>query len=46
MRILIVDDEPPIHDSYARSFAKVEDAGLDAMAAELFGDDAVSADAD
>ena len=40
MRILIVDDEPAMHDSYARSFAKGQDTGLDAMAAELFGDDA------
>ena len=42
-RILIVDDEPAMHESYARSFAPQrgdsEDA-LDAMAAELFGDDA------
>ncbi|MBB4085823.1 putative bifunctional diguanylate cyclase/phosphodiesterase [Sphingomonas carotinifaciens] len=43
MRILIVDDEPAMHASYARSFAPVraENAGaLDAMAAALFGDDA------
>ncbi len=42
MRILIVDDEPAMHDSYRRSFAPVgsADAGaLGAMAAELFGDD-------
>ncbi|MFA6114345.1 MAG: GGDEF domain-containing response regulator [Sphingomonas sp.] len=42
MRILIVDDEPAMHDSYRRSFAPIgnADAGaLDAMAAELFGDD-------
>ncbi|TPG12084.1 putative bifunctional diguanylate cyclase/phosphodiesterase [Sphingomonas oligophenolica] len=42
-RILIVDDEPAMHDSYKRSFApqrgESEDA-LDTMAAELFGDDA------
>ncbi len=47
MRILIVDDEPAMHDSYRRSFAPVStDTGaLDAMAAELFGDDdAVAAD--
>ncbi|HEX8554259.1 MAG TPA: EAL domain-containing protein [Sphingomonas sp.] len=44
MRILIVDDEPAMHDSYQRSFARAEDAGLDAMAAELFGDDAVPTD--
>ena len=41
-RILIVDDEPAMHDSYARSFrpqrGESEDA-LNAMAAELFGDD-------
>jgi len=43
MRILIVDDEPAMHDSYARSFARGEDTGLDAMAAELFGDDAAPA---
>ena len=42
MRILIVDDEPAMHDSYARSFASRRGAGadaLDAMAADLFGDD-------
>ncbi|RUN77620.1 GGDEF domain-containing response regulator [Sphingomonas sp. TF3] len=41
MRILIVDDEPAMHDSYRRSFAPVAAATglLDAMAAELFGDD-------
>ncbi|MEO5866884.1 MAG: EAL domain-containing protein [Sphingomonas sp.] len=47
MRILIVDDEPGMHDSYERSFAPAGVAGgqaLDAMAAELFGDDAVIAD--
>ena len=45
-RILIVDDEAAMHDSYARSFAPQrgdsEDA-LGAMAAELFGDDAPDA---
>ncbi|MCP3735389.1 EAL domain-containing protein [Sphingomonas sp. RP10(2022)] len=45
-RLLIVDDEPAMHDSYARSFAAqrgaAEDA-LGAMAAELFGDDAPDA---
>ena len=50
MRILIVDDEPAMHDSYRRSFAPVSaDTGaLDAMAAELFGadDDADNPDAD
>lgn len=43
MRILIVDDEPAMHDSYRRSFAPVAaaDAGaLGAMAAALFDDDA------
>ncbi|HEX4693181.1 GGDEF domain-containing response regulator [Sphingomonas sp.] len=43
MRILIVDDEPAMHDSYRRCFAPVENAGaevLSGMAAELFGDDA------
>ena len=42
MRILIVDDEPAMHDSYRRCFAP-RDGGeanaLSAMAAELFGDD-------
>ena len=42
MRILIVDDEPAMHDGYRRSFAgqrsSTSDA-LDAMAVELFGDD-------
>ena len=43
MRILIIDDEPAMHDSYRRSFAPhgPNDGGaLSAMAAELFGDDA------
>jgi diguanylate cyclase (GGDEF)-like protein len=47
MRILIVDDEPAMHDSYRRSFASgvaVESGALDAMAAELFGDEASSSD--
>ncbi len=42
MRILIVDDEPAMHDSYRRCFAPAggADAGaLIDMAAELFGDD-------
>ncbi|MEH3157511.1 MAG: EAL domain-containing protein [Sphingomonas taxi] len=42
-RLLIVDDEPAMHDSYVRSFAPPSAAGSDAlgaMAAELFGDDA------
>src|SRR3569623_2165432 len=41
VRILIVDDEPGMHDSYRRCFAPVEDTSADAlndMAAELFGD--------
>src|SRR4051794_40628667 len=41
MRILIVDDEPGMHDSYRRCFAPVgsgDAAALDAMAAELFDD--------
>ena len=45
-RLLIVDDEPAMHDSYARSFAVQRGAGEDAlgaMAAELFGDDAPDA---
>ncbi len=40
MRILIVDDEPAMHDSYRRSFAPLDDGvdpALDTMAAELFG---------
>ena len=43
MRILIVDDEPAMHESYRRCFAPVDtnNAGaLSDMAAELFGDDA------
>ena len=42
MRILIVDDEPAMHDSYVRCFAGHHGDGaeaLGAMAAELFGDD-------
>jgi len=43
MRILIVDDEPAMHDSYRRSFAPAPETGaLDALAAELFGDDAAA----
>ena len=48
-RILIVDDEPAMHDSYARSFAPQRgesDDALGAMAAELFGDDAPGIAAD
>ena len=47
MRILIVDDEPAMHDSYRRSFAPmrpVDGGTLDAMAAELFGDEDCEAD--
>nr|WP_239019671.1 EAL domain-containing protein [Sphingomonas suaedae] len=44
MRILIVDDEPGMHDSYRQCFKSRgagggQGAALDAMAAELFGDD-------
>ncbi|MBN2972408.1 EAL domain-containing protein [Roseomonas aeriglobus] len=41
MRILIIDDEQAMHDSYARSFAPRDTAAgdaLSAMASELFGD--------
>ncbi len=41
-RLLIVDDEPAMHDSYTRSFADQRGADADAlgaMASELFGDD-------
>ncbi len=40
-RILVVDDEPAMHDSYRRSFAPArseEGQALDAMAAALFDD--------
>ncbi|MFM9829834.1 MAG: putative bifunctional diguanylate cyclase/phosphodiesterase [Sphingomonas sp.] len=42
MRILIIDDEPGMHDSYRHCFApRADDNGaLAAMAAELFGDGA------
>lgn len=41
MRILIVDDEPAMHDSYRRCFAPAgPDGELAAMASELFGDEA------
>ena len=49
MRLLIVDDEPGMHESYRRSFAPAVDAGasaLSAMASDLFGDDAADASAD
>jgi diguanylate cyclase (GGDEF)-like protein len=42
VRILIVDDEPAMHDSYRRCFApqgNADAAALSAMAADLFGDD-------
>lgn len=45
-RLLIVDDEPAMHDSYARSFASqrgADEDALGAMAAELFGDEAPDA---
>ena len=48
MRLLIVDDEPGMHDAYRRSFAPAVDVGasaLAAMASGLFGDDG-QADAD
>ena len=48
-RILIVDDEPAMHDSYTRSFKPQRgesEGALDAMAAELFGDDAPDARGD
>lgn len=45
MRILIVDDEPGMHDSYRQCFARHGEqvAALDAMAAELFGSSAPDA---
>jgi len=51
VRILIVDDEPGMHDSYRQCFAAAgpgdAEAALNAMAAELFGDEtAVEADTD
>ena len=48
MRVLIVDDEPAMHDSYRRSFAPApaEVGALSAMAAELFGDDEAAEAAD
>ncbi len=47
MRILIVDDEPGMHDSYRQCFKGTGGgaAALDAMAAELFGGDGSVADA-
>ena len=46
MRILIVDDEAGMHESYRQCFkgsgiGAAQGAALDAMAAELFGDDEV-----
>ena len=42
MRLLIVDDEPAMRDSYRRSFATVApaSAALSSLATELFGEDA------
>ncbi|WP_447724264.1 putative bifunctional diguanylate cyclase/phosphodiesterase [Sphingomonas koreensis] len=40
MRILIVDDEPGMHESYRQCFRRAggdQDSALDTMAAELFG---------
>ncbi|MGW8136106.1 putative bifunctional diguanylate cyclase/phosphodiesterase [Sphingomonas zeae] len=45
MRILIVDDEPAIHESYELCLSG-ESRPLDAMAAELFGEPAEQGDAD
>jgi len=44
VRILIVDDEPAMHDSYRQCFAATcgSASALGAMAAELFEDDATS----
>ena len=42
MRILVIDDEPAMHESYRQSFAPKQNgdaAALSAMAADLFGDD-------
>eukprot|EP01137_Pigoraptor_chileana_P015258 Opistho-2@70966 len=42
LRILIVDDEPGMHESYRQCFKRAgggSDNALDTMAAELFGDD-------
>ena len=49
MRILIVDDEPGMHDSYRRCFAPVDTTSADAlsgMAAELFGEEAATTPCD
>lgn len=45
LRILIVDDEPGMHESYRQCFKRAggdQGTALDAMAAELFGGDASS----
>ncbi len=39
VRILIIDDEPAMHDSYRQCFVAKNDGALNAMAADLFGDD-------
>ena len=47
-RIIVVDDEPAMLDSYRRSFEPAgtgDQQALEAMAAELFGDDAPATDA-
>ncbi len=50
VRILIVDDEPAMHESYRQCFRAGQGASdrstLGAMAAELFGDDEASAPSD
>lgn len=51
VRILVIDDEPAMHDAYRRTFsvhqAERDEAGLRVLASELFGsaDDASSASA-
>ncbi|WP_085809754.1 bifunctional diguanylate cyclase/phosphodiesterase [Sphingomonas sp. TZW2008] len=47
MRLLIVDDEPAMHESYRRSFAPIADgaaSALSAMASDLFGEGAGDAE--
>ena len=49
MRILIVDDEPAVHESYRIAFQGTRPVGadtLDALASELFGDDGSAPEAD
>ncbi len=49
MRILIVDDEPGMHQSYRQCFRRAggdPEHALDALAAELFGDEAAPAAAE